>query len=86
MIDYSLLISHQIFKVCIVRPFILFLFKAITYVFYPWGGGKSAYEKCPSLLTRSSAENEQRRGAPVLSAGDGASASLQGLFEHCRKQ
>jgi len=80
VIDCSLLIFHQIFKACIVRSFILFIFKDVTYVFYPRAGKKSAYEKFPSLLTHSSAENEQGWGAPILSARDRDSLGLQGLF------
>lgn len=85
MIDCSLLMFHHLFKVYIVKPLILFIFKDTTYVFYPKGRKKSAYEKFPPLLTHSSAENEQRSGAPFLSAGEWASLSLQGIFAHCRK-
>lgn len=80
MIDYSLLIFRQIFKVCIVRSFIFFIFKDVTYVFYPRGRWKSVYEKYPSLPTHSSAEKEQRWGAPILAAADGGLIKgLQGL-------
>lgn len=37
MIDCSLLIFHQIFKVCIVRSFILVICKDVAYVSYPKG-------------------------------------------------
>lgn len=40
---------HQIFKVCIVKPFILFIFKDTTYVFYPKGRKKISVWKIPII-------------------------------------
>lgn len=40
---------HQIFKVCIVKPLILFIFKDTTYVFYPKGRKEISVWKIPII-------------------------------------